>query len=175
MSETARPGARYAIGAYRLWHRHVAHLLELAGTPDAGYLAHALLAPLAADQRMALRDEVAPARVKTGLATLARSILEGDTIMNVLVLNGPNLGRLGTREPEIYGHTTYADLVALCEKAGRELDLDVTVRQTDHEGEMIGWLHEAAEHGHPVVLNAGRLDRTTRSRSGTPARCSPRR
>jgi 3-dehydroquinate dehydratase-2 len=75
--------------------------------------------------------------------------------MKVLVLNGPNLGRLGTREPDIYGHTTYADLVALCEKAGHELDLDVTVRQTDHEGEMIGWLHEAAEHGHPVVLNAG--------------------
>lgn len=78
MSETARPGARYAIGAYRLWHRHVAHLLELAGTQDADYLAHALLAPLAADQRMALRDEIAPARVKDGLARLARAILEGD-------------------------------------------------------------------------------------------------
>jgi 3-dehydroquinate dehydratase-2 len=75
--------------------------------------------------------------------------------MKVLVLNGPNLGRLGTREPDIYGHTTHADLVALCEKTGRDLDLDVTVRQTDHEGEMLGWLHEAAEHGHAVVLNAG--------------------
>jgi len=75
--------------------------------------------------------------------------------MNVLVLNGPNLGRLGTREPDIYGATTYADLVELCEKAGDELGLDVEVRQTDHEGEMLGWLHEAAEHGHAVVLNAG--------------------
>jgi len=75
--------------------------------------------------------------------------------MKVLVLNGPNLGRLGTREPDIYGRTTYADLVGLCEKTGAELGLDVTVRQTDHEGEMIGWLHEAAEHGHAVVLNAG--------------------
>jgi 3-dehydroquinate dehydratase-2 len=75
--------------------------------------------------------------------------------MTVLVLNGPNLGRLGTREPHIYGSTTYADLVALCEKTGQELGLDVVVRQTDHEGEMIGWLHEAAEHDHPVVLNAG--------------------
>lgn len=75
--------------------------------------------------------------------------------MKVSVLNGPNLGRLGKREPHIYGHTTYADLVELCEKAGRDLDLDVTVRQTDHEGEMIGWLHEAAEHATPVVLNAG--------------------
>lgn len=78
LSETARPGARYAIGAYRLWHRHVAYLLELAHRQDADFLAHALLAPLAADQRMALRDEVTPDRVKDGLATLARAILEGD-------------------------------------------------------------------------------------------------
>jgi AcrR family transcriptional regulator len=77
MSETARPGARYAIGAYRLWHRHVAYLLELADEKDPDYLAHVLLAPLAADQRMALRS-VAAARVKDGLARLARSILEGE-------------------------------------------------------------------------------------------------
>ena len=75
--------------------------------------------------------------------------------MKALVLNGPNLGRLGTREPEIYGSTTHADLVELCEKTGRDLDIDVTVRQTDHEGEMLGWLHEAAERELPVVLNAG--------------------
>ncbi|GLZ43169.1 type II 3-dehydroquinate dehydratase [Actinokineospora sp. NBRC 105648] len=75
--------------------------------------------------------------------------------MKVLVLNGPNLGRLGTREPTVYGNTTYADLVTLCEEAGRTLDLDVEVRQTDHEGEMLGWLHEAADHNTPVVLNAG--------------------
>lgn len=74
--------------------------------------------------------------------------------MKVLVLNGPNLGRLGTREPDIYGHTTHSGLAELCVRTGRELDLDVEVRQTDHEGEMLGWLHEAAEHGTPVVLNA---------------------
>lgn len=74
--------------------------------------------------------------------------------MKVLVLNGPNLGRLGTREPAIYGSTTYADLVALCERTGAELGLDVEVRQTDHEGELLGWLHEAADAGAPVVLNA---------------------
>ena len=73
----------------------------------------------------------------------------------VLVLNGPNLGRLGTREPAVYGATTHADLVVLCERTGAELGLDVQVRQTDHEGEMIGWLHEAADSGAPVVLNAG--------------------
>jgi len=73
--------------------------------------------------------------------------------VKVLVLNGPNLGRLGTREPDVYGSTTYADLVALCEGTGRELGLEVDVRQTDFEGEMLGWLHEAADHRYPVVLN----------------------
>jgi 3-dehydroquinate dehydratase-2 len=76
-------------------------------------------------------------------------------VTRVLVLNGPNLGRLGTREPAIYGSTTYADLVDLCKDAGAELGVDVEVRQTDTEGEMIGWLHEAADAGAPVVLNAG--------------------
>lgn len=75
--------------------------------------------------------------------------------MKILVLNGPNLGRLGRREPDVYGRTTYADLVDLCTKAGTELGVDVEVRQTDHEGEMVGWLHEAADGDHPVVLNAG--------------------
>ena len=71
----------------------------------------------------------------------------------VLVLNGPNLGRLGTREPAIYGSTTYADLVELCESTGRDLGLDVVVRQTDAEHEMLGWLHAAADERAPVVLN----------------------
>jgi 3-dehydroquinate dehydratase-2 len=71
------------------------------------------------------------------------------------VLNGPNLGRLGKREPSVYGSTTYEDLVALCLKAGAEVGLEVEVRQTDHEGELVGWLHEAADEGIPVVLNAG--------------------
>lgn len=70
------------------------------------------------------------------------------------MLNGPNLGRLGTREPDIYGATTHDDLVALCQRVGAELDLDVDVRQTDHEGVMISWLHEAADTATPVVLNA---------------------
>ncbi|GLZ36084.1 3-dehydroquinate dehydratase [Lentzea sp. NBRC 105346] len=73
--------------------------------------------------------------------------------MKVLVLNGPNLGRLGMREPEIYGSTTHADLVELCVRSGKELGLDVEVRQTDFEGEMVTWLHEAADNAIPVVLN----------------------
>ena len=85
----------------------------------------------------------------------------GATVSTTLVLNGPNLGRLGTREPSVYGSTTYADLVALCERTGKDLGLDVEVRQTDHEGEMIGWLHEAADAGSPVVLNAGAWTHTS--------------
>jgi len=75
--------------------------------------------------------------------------------VTVYVLNGPNLGRLGTREPDVYGSTTYDDLVRLCVETGKELGLDVTVRQTDHEGELVGWLHEAADAAAPVILNAG--------------------
>ena len=79
----------------------------------------------------------------------------------VLVLNGPNLGRLGTREPVVYGSTTYDELSALCVSAGSELELEVEVRQTDAEGELLGWLHEAADAGTPVVLNAGALTHTS--------------
>ena len=71
----------------------------------------------------------------------------------VLVLNGPNLGRLGTREPEVYGTTTYQQLVGLCEATAEELGLVADVRQTDDEATMIGWLHEAADGRIPVVLN----------------------
>ncbi|GAA1122677.1 type II 3-dehydroquinate dehydratase [Kribbella jejuensis] len=71
----------------------------------------------------------------------------------MLVLNGPNLGRLGSREPEKYGTTTFAELVGVCEKTGAELGLEVEVRQTDDEAELVGWLHEAADTRTPVVLN----------------------
>jgi 3-dehydroquinate dehydratase-2 len=73
--------------------------------------------------------------------------------MRVLVLNGPNLGRLGAREPEVYGSATHDDLVARCTSAGAELGLDVEVRQTDDEAELVSWLHEAADTATPVVLN----------------------
>lgn len=75
--------------------------------------------------------------------------------MRVLVLNGVNLGRLGRRQPEVYGATTHAELAAHLVETGAGLGLDVEVRQTDHEGDMVGWLHEAADAGHPVVLNPG--------------------
>lgn len=71
----------------------------------------------------------------------------------VLVLNGPNLGRLGVREPEIYGHASMADLEIAAAKWGEELGLEVEVRQTDGESEIVGWLHEAVDAGAHVVLN----------------------
>ncbi|MFN8194257.1 MAG: type II 3-dehydroquinate dehydratase [Nocardioidaceae bacterium] len=75
--------------------------------------------------------------------------------MKVLVLNGPNLGRLGRRQPEIYGTTTHAELAELCVAWGQDLGLDVDVRQTNHEGELLDWLNSAADEGTAVVLNAG--------------------
>lgn len=79
----------------------------------------------------------------------------------VLVLNGPNLGRLGRREPDVYGSGSYDDLVALCVGGGAELGLEVEVRQTDAEAELLGWLHDAADTATPVVLNAGALTHTS--------------
>ncbi len=72
MSETAAPGARYRIGAYRFWHRHVAILL--ASTPDPDQAAHSLLAPLAAEHVAAVLPELGEARLRAGLARLARSL-----------------------------------------------------------------------------------------------------
>lgn len=72
----------------------------------------------------------------------------------VLVLNGVNLGRLGSREPLVYGTTTHAELAARCVEHGATIGLDVDVRQTDSEAELVGWLHEAADGALPVVLNA---------------------
>jgi 3-dehydroquinate dehydratase-2 len=74
--------------------------------------------------------------------------------VKVLVLNGPNLGRLGRRQPEIYGTTTHADLVDLCHEWAAGLGLEVDVRQTNHEGELLDWLNTAADEETPVVLNA---------------------
>lgn len=73
----------------------------------------------------------------------------------VLVLNGPNLGRLGSREPDVYGATSYAGLVDRCTKLGAELGLDVEVRETNSELQMVEWLHQAADAKTPIVINPG--------------------
>ncbi|MDO8731240.1 MAG: type II 3-dehydroquinate dehydratase [Actinomycetota bacterium] len=71
----------------------------------------------------------------------------------VLVLNGPNLNRLGVREPDVYGHTTFEQLSQLCITAADSHGLHADVRQTNDEAQLIDWLHEAADQGWPVVLN----------------------
>ena len=86
--------------------------------------------------------------------------------MNVLVLNGPNLNLLGTREPAVYGAQTLADVESLCRDEGRRLGLDIDCRQSNHEGQLIDWIHEAGR-AHAagtllgVVLNAGAYTHTS--------------
>jgi len=79
----------------------------------------------------------------------------------VQVLNGPNLGRLGRRQPEVYGSTSHDDLVKLIEAEATELGLSVAVRQTDSEAQLLQWIHDAADNADPVILNAGALTHTS--------------
>ncbi len=79
----------------------------------------------------------------------------------VLVLNGPNLGRLGKREPEVYGSTTHDELVALIESEAEDLGMKAVVRQSDSEAELLNFIHAAADAGDPVILNAGALTHTS--------------
>ncbi len=80
----------------------------------------------------------------------------------VYVLNGPNLNLLGLREPEIYGADTLDDIAGMLEDRGRELGLEVDVRQSNHEGHLVDWLHEAqAEGAKAVLLNAGAYTHTS--------------
>ena len=75
--------------------------------------------------------------------------------MTIQVLNGANLGRLGSREPATYGNTTYPMLVTLLEETGRTLGVAVQVRQTDDEGQLLRWVHEATDAGDAIVVNPG--------------------
>lgn len=80
----------------------------------------------------------------------------------IYVLNGPNLNLLGTREPEIYGHQTLDDIAGMLEDRARELGLVIDMRQSNHEGHLIDWLHEAqAEGAKAVLLNAGAYTHTS--------------
>ncbi|GFG76156.1 type II 3-dehydroquinate dehydratase [Mycobacterium botniense] len=81
--------------------------------------------------------------------------------MNVNVINGPNLGRLGRREPDVYGSTTHDELTALIEREAAELGLKVVVRQSDSEAQLLEWIHLAADAAEPVILNAGGLTHTS--------------
>ena len=72
---------------------------------------------------------------------------------DVHILNGPNLNLLGTREPQIYGRTTLAEIEQRCRKACTDLGLGLVFRQTNHEGQLVDWVHEAREHASGIVIN----------------------
>ena len=86
---------------------------------------------------------------------------EQQRLKTVLVLNGPNLGRLGKREPEKYGSTTHDELVALISGEAEDLGMKAIVRQSDSEAELLNFIHAAADAGDPVILNAGALTHTS--------------
>ena len=79
----------------------------------------------------------------------------------VFVLNGPNLNMLGLREPAIYGRTTLADVERLCRERAEGLGLAIDFRQTNHEGELVGWIQEARKAAAGIVLNAGAYTHTS--------------
>jgi 3-dehydroquinate dehydratase-2 len=80
----------------------------------------------------------------------------------IYVLNGPNLNLLGMREPEIYGSDTLDDIAGRLEDQAQALGFDVDIRQSNHEGHLVDWLHEAAaDKAHAVILNAGALTHTS--------------
>jgi 3-dehydroquinate dehydratase-2 len=88
------------------------------------------------------------------------------TPLHILVLNGPNLNLLGTREPAVYGHTTLADVEALCIAAGAERGAVVECRQSNHEGVLIDWIHDAGLRHRAgtlagIVFNAGAYTHTS--------------
>ena len=79
----------------------------------------------------------------------------------ILVLNGPNLNMLGTRQPEIYGRETLADIEADCRRHGETLGLSVDFRQSNHEGELVTWIQQSRGRASGIILNAGAYTHTS--------------
>ena len=79
----------------------------------------------------------------------------------IYILNGPNLNLLGTREPEIYGAETLADIEKKCSSKAKALGLSIVFRQTNIEGELVNWIHEARDKAHAIVINAGAYTHTS--------------
>ena len=87
--------------------------------------------------------------------------LWGAGVPTVFVLNGPNLNLLGVRDPAVYGLDTLADIEARCLARAADLELQIEFRQSNHEGQLVDWIHEARESAHGIVLNAGALTHTS--------------
>jgi len=79
----------------------------------------------------------------------------------VYILNGPNLNLLGKRQPEIYGRDTLADVEAVCRKVGQDFGLEIRLLQSNHEGQIIDWIHEAREKASGIVINPGAFTHTS--------------
>jgi 3-dehydroquinate dehydratase-2 len=79
----------------------------------------------------------------------------------ILILNGPNLNLLGTREPEVYGRETLADVERACRKTAETLGLEIDFRQSNREGELVDWIQEAREHHAGIIVNAGAYSHTS--------------
>ncbi len=79
----------------------------------------------------------------------------------VLILNGPNLNLLGTREPEVYGRTTLAEIEAACRSRAASLGLDLDFRQSNHEGELVDWIQQARENCAALIVNAAAYTHTS--------------
>jgi len=80
---------------------------------------------------------------------------------NIFILNGPSLNLLGTREPEIYGSDTLEDIAARCTEAGAKHGLSIDFRQSNHEGELVDWIHEARDVASAIVINAAAYTHTS--------------
>ena len=82
-------------------------------------------------------------------------------VPTVFILNGPNLNLLGVREPATYGYDTLADVETRCQARAQALDLAIEFRQTNHEGQLVDWIHEAREAADGIVINAGAFTHTS--------------
>ncbi|WP_375687651.1 type II 3-dehydroquinate dehydratase [Pseudooceanicola sp. LIPI14-2-Ac024] len=79
----------------------------------------------------------------------------------ILILNGPNLNLLGQRQPEIYGRTTLADIEAECRTLGQEFGIEIELRQSNHEGQLVDWIHEARGTTQGIIINPGAYSHTS--------------